>query len=102
MTLRSCTLRGVDEAFVRTRQLSISDEELLPPDSEAYRWYLDVGQCCCAAILHRDGDPEGGSYYEWPPEVTVGRGLVMAVRGIRSEGADLDQILTDLGAALTA
>ena len=96
------TIGAVDEAYDRTRQLNVWDDDLRPSDTSAYFWYLDVGQCCCAAILRGAGNPAGESYYEWPPAVTVGRGLVMAVRGIRNEGADLDQILTDLGAALTA
>ena len=96
------TIGAVDEAYDRTRQLNVWDDDLRPGDATAYYWYLDVGQCCCAAILRGAGDPEGTSYYEWPPATTVGRGLVIAVRGIRNEGADLDQILTDLGTALTA
>jgi hypothetical protein len=96
------TIGAVDEAYDRTRQLNVWDDDLRPSDRSAFHWYLDVGQCCCAAILRGGGNPAGDSYYEWPPPVTVGRGLVMAVRGIRNEGADLDQILTDLGAALTA
>lgn len=93
---------AVDAAFDRTRQLSVWDEDLLPPDDMAYFWYSDVGQACCAAILGAGTDGAGATYYEWPTHVCVARGLVMAIRGLRTPGADLPQLVAAAGAALTS
>lgn len=85
-----------------SRQLQIWDDDLRPPDDRAHWWYSDVGQCCGHAITRQGGDPAGDSYYEWPPEACVGRGLVIAVRGIRDPGANLAAILANVRAALVA
>lgn len=84
------------------RQLQMWDDDLRPSDDRAHWWYLDVGQCCGHAITRTTGDPRKGSYYDWPPESCVGRGLVVAVRGLRSKGADLRAILAAVRAAMTA
>ena len=85
-----------------SRQLQVWDDDLRPSDDSAHWWYSDVGQCLGHAITRNSGDPAKGSYYEWPPETCVGRGLVIAVRGLRSPGANLDAILRDVRAALVA
>ena len=85
-----------------SRQLQIWDDDLRPPDDRAHWWYSDVGQCCGHAITQATGNPRGDSYYEWPPETCVGRGLVIAVRGLRQKGANLDAILAGVRAALVA
>lgn len=92
----------VSRAFDRTRQLMAWDDDLRPADEVAFYWYLEVGQCCCAAILGDRGDPSGDSYYDWPAPTAVGRGLVLAVRGLRMPGTDLGTLLADLRAALVA
>jgi len=84
------------------RQLQIWDEDLRPNDERAHWWYQDVGQCCGYAITRTSGSPNGGSYYTWPPETCVGRGLVLAVRGLRDGSASVGKILADVRAALVA
>jgi hypothetical protein len=84
------------------RQLQIWDDDLIPNDDRAHWWYLDVGQCCGYAITRSGGLPNGNSYYQWPPEVCVGRGLVVAVRGLRCRGAKIGEILAEVRAALVA
>ena len=83
----------VAAAFDPSRQLYVWDDDLRPGDEVSHYWYLDLGQCCCAAVLNQQGDAAGGGYYEWPPEVCVGRGLVVAARGLRRPGADLETIV---------
>lgn len=85
-----------------SRQLMIWDDDLRPPDDRAHWWYADVGQCCGHAITRTTGRADGDGYYEWPPETIVGRGLVIAVRGLREKGASIDAILADVRAALVA
>jgi hypothetical protein len=85
-----------------SRQLQIWDDDLRPSDDRAHWWYVDVGQCCGHAITQVGGDPRKHSYYDWPPETCVGRGLVVAVRGLRSPRADLGAILAAVRAALVA
>lgn len=85
-----------------SRQRQMWDDDLRPSDDSAHWWYLDVGQCCGHAITRTAGDPRKDSYYDWPPETCVGRGLVVAVRGLRSRGADLRAILADVRAAMVA
>ncbi|MEO7094880.1 MAG: hypothetical protein ABI175_16595, partial [Polyangiales bacterium] len=85
-----------------SRQLSVWDDDLLPGDDRAHWWYSDLGQCCGHAITRTGGDPNGDSYYEWPPETCVGRGLVVAVRGLREKGANIDTLLANVRAALVA
>ncbi len=85
-----------------SRQLQVWDDDLRPSDDSAHWWYLDVGQCCGHAITRTTGDPRKHSYYDWDPEACVGRGLVLAVRGLRAKGADIDAILDDVRAALVA
>jgi hypothetical protein len=79
------TRAKVDEAYDRTRQLVVWDDDLMPAENESYFWYLDIGQLCCAAVLNSPTlSGEHGDYYGWPPEVCIARGLVVAVRGLRS------------------
>jgi hypothetical protein len=92
----------VDEAFDHTRQLNVWDDELRPADDSSFYWYLDLGQCCCAAILDVGSNPTGGSYYEWPTPTTVGRGLVIAARGLRSPGKSIAKIVNDLYRAMAS
>jgi len=94
--------QSVAKAYDRTRQLHAWDGELNPPDDQAYFWYLEVGQCCCAATLAGGNDPDGDSYYDWPVAVTIGRGLVMAARGIRFPGTTSADAITTLHARRTA
>lgn len=85
-----------------SRQLQVWDDDLRPSDDSAHWWYSDVGQCCGHAITRTKGDPAKDSYYDWPSETCVGRGLVIAVRGLRGVGADLGAILRDVRSALVA
>ncbi len=76
-----------------SRQLNVWDEDLLPQsDEDAWFWYSEVGQCIAHAISGEGGDPKGASYYEWTPSLSVGRGMVMAVRGLRKGGDDASVI----------
>lgn len=76
-----------------SRQLNVWDEDLLPQsDEDGWFWYSEVGQCIAHAISGEGGDPEGTSYYEWTPAQSVGRGLVMAIRGIRKNNNDANMI----------
>lgn len=86
----------------RARQAFIWDDDLLPNDDRAHWWYVDVGQCCAYAVTRVGGIDEGRSYYQWPAETCVGRGLVIAVRGLRCRGAALADILRDVRGALLA
>ncbi|MBL9020299.1 MAG: hypothetical protein JNL83_39300 [Myxococcales bacterium] len=95
-------LAAVHAACDPSRQLQIWDDDLRPNDDNAHWWYADVGQCCGYAITRTGGDPAKHSYYEWPSETCVGRGLVLAVRGLRTKGASLHDVLADLRAALVA
>ncbi len=95
---RDAVLASID----RTRQLQIWDDDLIPNDDRAHWWYLEVGQCLAHAIARTHGSPHGPSYYEWPPEVCVGRGLVVAVRGLRYMRAAIGLVLADVRAALVA
>jgi hypothetical protein len=95
-------LEAIAHANDPTRQLQIWDDDLIPNDDRAHWWYLDVGQCCGYAITRTGGTPAAHSYYEWPPETCVGRGLVIAVRGLREPRASIASILRDLRAALVA
>lgn len=95
------TRAAVEAAFDPTRQLQVWDDDLLPADDNAYQWYLEMGQCCCAAIIVQ-GSAEGDTYYEWDPPTSVGRGLVIAARGLRMPGTSLAAILDRLGDALVA
>ena len=85
-----------------SRQLLIWDDDLRPPDDRAHWWYSDVGQCCGYAITTKKTNANGDGYYEWPSEICVGRGLVIAVRGLREKGANIDAILAGVRAALVA
>ncbi|MBA3458116.1 MAG: hypothetical protein H0T42_33850 [Deltaproteobacteria bacterium] len=95
-------LAAVAAAIDPSRQLQIWDDDLRPSDDRAHWWYLDVGQCCGHAITRTGGDPRQPGYYDWPAETCVGRGLVVAVRGLRTQGADLRTILADVRAAMMA
>jgi hypothetical protein len=95
-------LDAVKNALDQTRQLNVWDDDLRPEDGRAYWWYTEVGQCCCAAIIRDDGKPDGDTYYEWDPATIIGRGLVMAVRGIRLEDANVDEILDEMRDAMLA
>ncbi|MBA3392261.1 MAG: hypothetical protein H0T89_06435 [Deltaproteobacteria bacterium] len=48
---------AAQEAFDPTRQLNVWDDDLRPPDASAFWWYLEVGQCACAAIFRERGEP---------------------------------------------
>jgi hypothetical protein len=95
-------LDAVNNAFDETRQLHVWDDDLRPEDGRAYWWYTEVGQCCCAAIIRESGTADGASYYEWDPATIVARGLVMAVRGIRQEETNVDEILDEMRDAMLA
>jgi hypothetical protein len=86
----------------RSRDAFIWNDDLLPNDDRAHWWYVDVGQCCVYAVTRVGGIAEGRSYYQWPAETCVGRGLVLAVRGLRCRGAALADILRDVRAVLVA
>lgn len=92
----------VDEAFDRTRQLNVWEDDLRPPEDSTFYWYLDVGQACCAAILDVGSDPNGASYYDWPTPVCVGRGLVMAARGLRGPHHGIAAVVNGLRKAMAA
>ncbi|MDQ3365490.1 MAG: hypothetical protein M3680_08685, partial [Myxococcota bacterium] len=92
----------VRDAFDPTRQLNLWEDDLRPDEAQAFYWYLEVGQCACAAIFREDGDPDAGAYDGWPPEVSVGRGLVIAARGLRSESTTTSDVLQRIYAALVA
>lgn len=85
-----------------TRQLHAWDDDLRPEDEHAYFWYLEVGQCCGLAITRDGGDPASGSSYDWDGATCVGRGLVLAVRGLRLPGVDLGALIADVRGALAA
>ncbi len=85
-----------------SRQLQIWEDDLRPPDDRAHWWYSDVGQCCGYAITTKKTNANGDGYYEWPPETCVGRGLVVALRGLREKGANIDAILAGVRAELVA
>jgi len=94
----------VDEAFDRTRQLVVWDDDLMPSAKESFFWYLEVGQLCCAAVLNKPTLSEAddkGDYYGWPPEVCIARGLVVAVRGLRAYEPSVEKnVVSLLGARL--
>lgn len=96
------TAERVDQAFDRTRQLNVWEDDLRPPEDSTFYWYLDVGQACCAAILDVGADPNGDSYYHWPTPTCVGRGLVMAARGLRGPHHGIAAVVNGLGAAMAA
>lgn len=95
-------LDDVKNAFDQTRQLNVWDDDLRPEDGRAYWWFTEVGQCCCAAIIRDTGNADGATYYEWDPATTIGRGLVMAVRGIRYEETNVDEVLDEMRDAMLA
>jgi hypothetical protein len=95
-------LAAVIAANDLSRQLQIWDEDLIPNDDRAHWWYQDVGQCCGYAITRKTGSASGKSYYQWPPETCVGRGLVVAVRGLRCRGVRLADLWAEVRAALAA
>lgn len=77
----------IAEAFDPTRQLMVWSEDLMPRVKESFFWYLDLGQLACASVLHVDkklapGGDDDEDYYAWSAPACVGRGLVVAVRGL--------------------
>jgi hypothetical protein len=96
------TLDVVQDGFDPTRQLHTWDPDLKPHDTKSFFWYYEIGQLASAAIVKGDGDAASTSYYYWPSAVSVGRGLVVAARGLRTEGVEVSAILRDLYAAMTA
>jgi len=95
----------VDSSFDRGMQLNIWSDDLLPTEEGAYCWYLEVGQCALAALRSDDGhevDDAHESYYYWTRPVVIGRGLVVAARGLRLPGVALDEIVAALGQAIAA
>ena len=95
-------LEAVSASIDRTRQLQIWDDDLIPNDDRAHWWYLEVGQCITHAITRTRGVPSAHSYYDWPPEVCVGRGLVIAVRGLRYTRDSIGRVLARVRDALVA
>ena len=59
-------------------------------------------RCACAAILNDEKPGTEESYYGWSPSTCVGRGLVIAARGLRPPGSDIDLVLEGIGAAIAA
>ncbi len=96
------TEERVDQAFDKTRQLNVWEDDLRPPEDSTFYWYLDVGQACCAAILDVGSDPNGDSYYSWPTPTCVGRGLVMVARGLRGPHHGIAAVINGLGNAMAA
>ena len=93
----------VREAFDPGRQMHVWDDDLRPQASAAYWWYYEVGQLCCAAILNgAKGKPTADSYYDWPAPVCVGRGLVVAVLGLRMPRKRLPKLVDGVRAAIAA
>jgi len=90
------------DALDPTRQLHVWEDDLRPADDAAFYWYLDVGQCACSAIVRDGGDANGDSYYHWPASACVGRGLVVAARGLRMPGVEVAAILRDFYTAMVA
>ncbi|MDQ3337601.1 MAG: hypothetical protein M4D80_20765 [Myxococcota bacterium] len=96
------TLDVVQDGFDPTRQLHTWDPELQPHDTKSFFWYYELGQLASAAIVKGDGDPESSSYYYWPGASSVGRGLVVAARGMRTDAVEVSAILRDLYVSMTA
>lgn len=91
----------VKRAFDPSRQLNVWDDDLRPSDDQAWYWYSELGQCACAAILNEGkGSESGESYYSWPPAWCVARGLVIAVRGLRTHAGEEAAIIDRLSAEL--
>jgi len=95
-------LAAVVAATDRSQRTPIWDDDLRPSDDRAHWWYVDVGQCCCHAIVRTGGDPGAASSSEWDPATCVGRGLVVAVRGLRHKGAHVATLLADIRRAMTS
>ena len=93
--------KRVAEAFDRTRQLNAWDPDMNVTDEVAFYWYLEVGQAACAAVLGEGDDPEGDSYYAWPAPLCVGRGLVLAIRGLRMPRTSVGPLVKAAAEALT-
>jgi hypothetical protein len=91
----------VQDGFDPTRQLHVWEDDLRPTDASAYHWYYEVGQCVAAAIVKGKGDADHSSYYYWPADVSCGRGLVVAARGLRGPGAPIEAIVRELYRAMT-
>ena len=62
---------------------------------------LEVGQAACAAVLGEGDDPEGDSYYAWPAPLCVGRGLVLAIGGLRMPRKSVGPLVKAAAKALT-
>lgn len=91
----------VKRAFDPSRQLNVWDDDLRPSDDQAWYWYYELGQCACAAILNQGkGSEDGASYDTWPPAWCVARGLVIAVRGLRTREGEEAAIIDELSAGL--
>jgi hypothetical protein len=91
---------AVNGAFDPTRQLHIWDDDLRPAEAQSYLWATELGQLCCAAVLRDGGRPGDGSYYVWPPETCVGRGLVVAARTLCRPPMSQGDVLDNLHGAL--
>ena len=63
------TSSALRNAFDPTRQMTVWDDDLRPPDDlfdVSWHWFMEVGQLCLGACLHEmDGEAEGSSYYAW-------------------------------------
>ena len=96
---------ALQAALDPSRQLHVWSDDLLPTAENAWYWYHEVGQCCLSAILRGDEPGPaslGDSYYAWPAGTCVGRGLVVAARGLRSPGHDPRGVVADMGKAIAA
>jgi len=98
----AANVQAVEDGFDRTRQMHTWDPDLQPHDLKSYFWYSEIGQLASAAIVKGEGDTTRNSYFYWPAAVCAGRGLVIAARGLRGEGADIVEIIRELYGAMTA
>ena len=94
-------LKEVVAGFDPGRQLNVWEVDLLPQrDEDNWFWYVEVGQCIAHAISGKGGSRDGTSYYQWTPAQSVGRGLDMAVRGLRAGDNDAS-VIAELGTGMS-
>ena len=93
----------MQRSFDTTRQVPIWQSQAID-DAQAYRWHAELGQLCLAAILRpaNSGRADSHSYQAWPSEHCVGRGMVVALRGMRRPGVASAVLVQQLRAELTA
>lgn len=94
---------AVQRSFDTSRQQPIWQQAPID-DAHAYRWHAELGQLCLAAILRpaNSGRADSHSYQAWPSEHCVGRGVVVALRGMRRPGVTSAMLIQQLRAELTA